>query len=40
MVIVSGMEDCVGDAGAKDEDGAIDAEANEEAALKDRLGLL
>ena len=36
MFIASGMEDCVGDAGAR-EDGAIDAEANEEAALKDLL---
>ena len=37
MVIASGMEDCVGDVGARDEDGAIDAETNEEAALKDLL---
>jgi len=37
MVIASGMEGCVSDVGARDEDGAIDAEANEEAALKDLL---
>jgi len=40
MVGVIGMEDSISDSGARDEDGAIDGEANEEAALKDRSGLL
>jgi len=40
MVGVIGMAESICDSGARDEDGAIDAEANEETALKDRSGLL